>query len=136
MLEDLEDKRSVNSYHSFHSLRLSRSHHGPRNFGDELSSRYESHFLRTTSASGHTHSLVPGFRGTGRSNSARYYSTSPSITYPNLQLKSHSYENVPLVSHQGYTMDIPANLIGPITPPRKSKTLSHSDISQQSETAI
>lgn len=135
MLEDLEDKRSVNSYHSFHSLRMSRSHHGPRTFGDETGSRYESHFLRTTSPSGPIHSLTPGLRGTGRSNSARYYSTSPSNTYPNLHLKSHSYENVPLVSHQGYCID-PSNPICKISPPRKSKTLSHSDISQNSETAI
>lgn len=132
MLEDLDDKRSVNSYHSFHSLRLSRSHHGPRNFGDDPGSRYESHFLRTTGQ----HSLNPGLRGTGRSNSARYYSTSPSNTYPNLQLKSYSYENVPLVSHQRITVDAPCNPICNISPAKKSKTLSHSDISQHSETAI
>lgn len=136
MLEDLEDKRSVNSYHSFHSLRMSRSHHGPRNFGDDSGIQHDSRFLRNTSPTGPIHCITSSHRGSARSNSARYYSSSPSNTYPNLQLKSQSYENVPLVSKHRASIDAPFNPVCKVSPPKKSKTLSQSDITQNTETAI
>lgn len=138
MLEDLEDKRSVNSYHSFHSLRMSRSHHGPRNFGDESDAQHELRFLRTTSPTGPIHCIVSSgsHRGYARSQSARYHSSSPSNTYPNLHLKSQSYENVPLVSKHRASIDAPFNPVCKVSPPKQLNTTSQSDIKQNSETAI
>ncbi|XP_012935352.1 uncharacterized protein LOC106011180 [Aplysia californica] len=150
MLEDLEDKRSVHSFHSFHGLRTSRSHHGPRtNFaGDDADSR----FLRTTSPTaaaaasgggGASSGVAAGFLrpcSGGRGGSARYYhcSTPPSNTYPNLHLKSQSYENVPLVAKQrASALHAATNPVCKVSPPHsRSKTLSQSDIHKHTETAI
>lgn len=142
LLEDLEEKRSVHSYHSFHSLRTSRSHHGARSHTEESNAQQnsESRFLRTISPPAPLNSFSSRSNhrgGSSRGNSSRFNSTASS-TYPNLQLKSQSYENVPLVAKQRtcIVVDAPVNPVCKVSPPKKSKTLSYSDISEHTETAI
>ncbi|XP_076448221.1 uncharacterized protein LOC143284944 [Babylonia areolata] len=96
-LEDLEDKRST---HSFHSLRSSRSRLSPHSLAEDAGAHHP--FL-------HPHQPCCLSPGGGH-----------------IQVKSQSFENVPLVSRKSTPVLYSTNRQA--FPP---KTLSHSDIAGQ-----
>ena len=132
MLEDLEDKRSIHSHQSLHSMRHSRSHHGQKS----VLTRDDSYarFLQTTSSSGLLQPVPTPSSGCVQSEICRVSKRScPPLSSmnvrPNLQHKSKSCESVPLVGKE--------HRFNSVTTIRcKSKTLSQSDIHNNIETPI
>jgi hypothetical protein len=102
-LEDLEEKRSVHSFQSLHSIRTSRSHHGHRPISEEV---FNNHLLRTTS--------FP-IRNQYQYASFHVHSPEREATTPveHFKTRSHSCENVPLVIKQ------PSPLLATVNPALK-----------------
>lgn len=136
VLEDLGERRSMNSYHSFHSLRGSRCLNVPQTSGEDLSIDEKSQFLQTTSPSDQFLSLKLGHHGTApRSYSARYHSGSSSYAYSGLPLRSRSYENVLQISKHHVSLDASLNSVSKVSTHMQPKIINQSE-TQNTETAL
>ena len=117
-MEDLEEKKSIHSVNSFHSLRQSRSHHGPQAIMEVVTEGTTTNFYYPSSQHCHFPPAVASSRVTSHCQSV----------LKDFHVKSQSFENASLASRPS-----PAVITDAITTHKMSraKTLSHSDITRQ-----